>query len=97
VAEIEKSLSGITTVTTQRLVPPIANHVPHLLVFWDENRIRINRDEVTKKMAEGTPSIALGRVSGTGDRGLLISVFQLKPGEEHEVARRLSEILKGAS
>jgi D-glucosaminate-6-phosphate ammonia-lyase len=96
-SEIEKLLGGIPTVTTQRFVPPIANHVPHLLVFWDESRLRIDRDKVTKKMVEGTPSIALGRVSGTGDRGLLISVFQLKSGEEQVVARRLCEILKGAT
>jgi len=96
-AEIEKSLGGIPTVTTQKFVPPIANHVPHLLVFWDESRVRIDRDRVTKKMAEGNPSIALGRVSGTGDRGLLISVFQLKSGEEQVVARRLCEILQAAA
>jgi L-seryl-tRNA(Ser) seleniumtransferase len=95
--ELEKLLSGIPTVTTQRFVPPIANHVPHLLVFWDESRVRIDRDQVTKKMAEGNPSIALGRVSGTGDRGLLISVFQLKSGEEQVVARRLCDILQGAA
>ncbi|HET6328973.1 MAG TPA: aminotransferase class V-fold PLP-dependent enzyme [Planctomycetaceae bacterium] len=97
VSEIEKSLAGIPTVTTQQVVPPIANHVPHLLVFWDESRIRIDRDQVTKQMAAGHPSIALGRVSGTGDRGLLISVFQLKPGEEQVVARRLCEILREAA
>jgi seryl-tRNA(Sec) selenium transferase len=97
VGEIEKSLAGIPTVTTQRVVPPIANHVPHLLVFWDESRLRINRDQVTKEMAEGDLSIALGRVSGTGDRGLLISVFQLKPGEDQVVARRLCEILREAA
>jgi len=96
-SEIEKSLGGIPTVTMQRFVPPIANHVPHLLVFWDESRVRIDRDLVTKKMAEGNPSIALGRVSGTGDRGLLISVFQLKSGEEQVVARRLCDILQGAA
>jgi D-glucosaminate-6-phosphate ammonia-lyase len=96
-AEIEKTLGRIPTVTTQRFVPPIANHVPHLLVFWDESRVRINRDQVTKKMAGGNPSIALGRVSGTGDRGLLISVFQLKSGEEQVVARRLCEILQAAA
>jgi D-glucosaminate-6-phosphate ammonia-lyase len=96
-SEIEKSLRGIPTVTTQRFVPPIANHVPHLLVFWDESRIHRDRDEVTQKMAEGNPSIALGRVSGTGDRGLLVSVFQLKTGEEQVVARRLCEILKEAT
>lgn len=97
IREIEKSLSGIPTVTTQRFVPPIANQVPHLLVFWDESRVRIDRDQVTKKMANGNPSIALGRVSGTGDRGLLISVFQLKSGEEQVVARRLCDILQGAA
>jgi D-glucosaminate-6-phosphate ammonia-lyase len=97
VAEIENSLLGVPTVTTQIIVPPIANHVPHLLVFWEESRVRIDRDQVTKKMAAGDPSIALGRVSGTGDRGLLISVFQLKPGEEQVVARRLGEILRAAA
>jgi uncharacterized pyridoxal phosphate-dependent enzyme len=92
--EIEKLLGGIPTVTTQRFVPPIANHVPHLLVFWDETCIPLNHDQVTRKMAEGERPIALGRVSGTGDRGLLISVFQLKPGEELIVGNRLAEILK---
>jgi len=57
-------------------------------------RIRLDRDQVTRKMAEGERPIALGRVSGTGDRGLLISVFQLKPGEERIVGNRLAEILK---
>jgi D-glucosaminate-6-phosphate ammonia-lyase len=94
--EIEGALGGVPTVTTQRVVPAIANHVPHLLVFWDENRVRIDREQVTRKMADGNPPIALGRVSGTGDRGLLISVFQLKPGEEQVVARRLCEILGAA-
>jgi D-glucosaminate-6-phosphate ammonia-lyase len=97
VGEIEKSLAGIPTVATQRVVPPIANHVPHLLVFWDESRLRIDRDQVTKQLAAGHPSIALGRVSGIGDRGLLISVFQLGPGEEQLVARRLCEVLLGAA
>jgi uncharacterized pyridoxal phosphate-dependent enzyme len=96
VSEIEKAVAAIPTVTTQRLVPPIANRVPHLLVFWDEQCIRIDREQVTRAMSDGNPSIALGRVSGTGDRGLLISVFQLQPGEEQIVARRLREILEAA-
>jgi D-glucosaminate-6-phosphate ammonia-lyase len=94
---IEEALAGIPTLTTQRFVPPIANHVPHLLVFWDEKRVRIDREQATQKLDAGNPSIVLGRVSGTGDRGLLISVFQLKPGEERLVASRLCDILKEAS
>ena len=36
-AVIEEAVAGIPTLTLERFVPPIANHVPHLLVFWDEN------------------------------------------------------------
>lgn len=94
---IEDTLSGIPTVTTQRFVPPIANHVPHLLVHWDESQVRIDRQQVTEKLRRGDPAIALGRVRGTGDRGLLISVFMLKPGEERIVASRLHSVLTEAA
>jgi len=39
------------------------------------------------------PPIQLGRVSGTGDKGILVSVFTLQDGEEKIVAERLREIL----
>ena len=90
---IEDALQGLTTVRTERFVPPIANHVPHLVVYWDENAIKITRDEVTTKLTEGKPPIRLGRVRGTGDQGLLISVFMLKPGEVEIVARQLAAVL----
>ena len=77
---IEAAVKEIPTVKTERFVPPIANHVPHVMIFWDESRVRIDRDKVTEKLAAGDPSISLGRVRGTGDKGLLVSVFQLKPG-----------------
>jgi len=90
---IEDALQGLTTVRTERFVPPIANHVPHLVVYWDENAIKITGDEVTTKLTEGKPPIRLGRVRGTGDQGLLISVFMLKPGEVEIVARQLAAVL----
>ena len=95
-AVIEHTVKQIPTVTTRRIVPPIANHVPHVLIFWDENRVKITREQVTRKLAAGDPSIRLGRVSGTGDKGLLVSVFLLKPSEVGIVASRLREVLKEA-
>ena len=35
---------------------------------------------------DGDPPIQIGRVSGTGDRGVLISVLTLQAGEDRTVA-----------
>jgi L-seryl-tRNA(Ser) seleniumtransferase len=93
---IESAVRAIPGVTTERMVPPIANRVPHVVLLWDEARLKVTREQVTKTLAAGDPSIRLGRVAGTGDRGLLVSVFQLEPGEIEIVATRLREALEGA-
>jgi uncharacterized pyridoxal phosphate-dependent enzyme len=93
---IEGALHGLETVSTERFVPPIANHVPHLIVSWDEEQLKTTREEVTKQLAEGDPPIRLGRVRGTGDKGLLVSVFMLQPGETEVVAQRLAQALMDA-
>ena len=54
-------------------------------------------DAVTRALAEGDPPIRTGRVAGTGDKGILISVLTLQEGEERVVAGRLAEILKKAT
>jgi L-seryl-tRNA(Ser) seleniumtransferase len=94
---IEQTVRAIDTVTAERVVPPIANHVPHVLLFWDEARVRITREQVTKHLAQGDPPIVLGRVGGTGDRGLLVSVFVLQPDEVEVVATRIRDVLRAAA
>jgi L-seryl-tRNA(Ser) seleniumtransferase len=97
IAVIEQALTDIPTLRCERLVPPIANHVPHLLLTWDERRIRLTRTRFTRALFEGDPPIQIGRVSGTGDRGVLISVLTLEPGEEQIVGERIHAILSAAS
>jgi L-seryl-tRNA(Ser) seleniumtransferase len=92
---IEQALKDIPTLECQRVVPPIANHVPHLILAWDEKRLKLTRERLTRQLAAGDPPIQLGRVSGTGDKGVLISVFMLQAGEEQIVAERLRAILMG--
>src|SRR5262249_22280106 len=94
---IEKALADVPTASCERIVPPIANRVPHLILTWDEKRVKITREQLTKELAEGDQPILIGRVSGTGDKGVLISVFVLQDGEEQVVADRLQAILKKAS
>jgi L-seryl-tRNA(Ser) seleniumtransferase len=96
-AVIESAVTKVATVDCERIVPPIANHVPHLQIAWDEQRVKVTREKVTKELAAGDPSIRIGRVAGTGDKGILISVLTLQNGEERIVAARLAEILKKAA
>jgi L-seryl-tRNA(Ser) seleniumtransferase len=94
---IEKALQDVPTLQCERIVPPIANRVPHLIISWDEKRLRLTREQLTRKLAEGDPPTQLGRVSGTGDKGVLISVFMLQEGEDQVVAERLRSLLKKTS
>jgi L-seryl-tRNA(Ser) seleniumtransferase len=94
---IEAAVKDVPTVRCERIVPPVANHVPHTQMTWDETRVKVTREAVTRALADGDPPIRTGRVAGTGDKGLLISVLALQEGEERVVADRLAAILKKAA
>jgi L-seryl-tRNA(Ser) seleniumtransferase len=91
---IEDAVRAIPSVELERVVPAIANRVPHLQVAWDERRLKVTRARLTRELMEGDPPIQIGRVSGTGERGVLISVLTLQDGEERSVADRLRAILR---
>ncbi len=96
-AVIEQALRDVPTLQCERVVPPIANHVPHLILTWDEKRVKMTRERLTRELAKGDPPIQIGRVHGTGDKGVLISVFVLQDGEERIVADRLRDLLQKAA
>ncbi len=100
---IAKQLSGIPTVQTQVFIPEVANHVPHLLITYDQNRIKVTGAEVRKKMREGKPRIELNPSTGGapasaglpgGANTIVVGVWMLQPGEEMIVAKRLREVLR---
>jgi len=97
IAVIEKAVKAVPTVECERITPAIANHVPHLQIAWNEKTVKIAPAKVARELADGTPSIRVGRVSGTGDKGILFSVLTLQPGEEQIVAARVAEVLKNAA
>jgi len=103
---IAKSLSSIPTLQTQVFVPEVANHVPHLLITYDQNRVKITGAEVMQKMREGKPRIELNPSTGGapasaglpgGPNTIVVGVWMLQPGEETIVADRLREVLKEAT
>jgi L-seryl-tRNA(Ser) seleniumtransferase len=93
---IAAAVRAIPTVKLETIVPPIANCVPHLLLHWDETRLKLTPEQMKTRLAAGKPSIATARVHGTGETGFLISVFMLQHGEDEIVAARVREILEQA-
>ena len=102
---IAKSLNSIPTLQTQVFVPEVANHVPHLLITYDQNRVKITGAEVMQKMRQGKPRIELNPSTGGapasaglpgGPNTIVVGVWMLQAGEEKIVAARLQEVLKAA-
>jgi len=89
---IADSVSNVPTLTTDVEIPPIANHVPHLKIRWDQNRVKLSPLEVMKQLRDGDPSIEAN--PGTDKNALVIAVWMLQPGEAEIVARRLRAVLK---
>jgi L-seryl-tRNA(Ser) seleniumtransferase len=103
---ITAALKDIPTLKFETFVPPIANHVPHLLMRYDQARVKISPREVAKQMREGTPSIELNPATGSteGSAGIptdpykiVVGVWMLEPGEDLVVGRRLRDILRRAA
>ena len=102
---ITATLKDIPTLKSETLVPPVANHVPHLLMRYDEQRVKISPREVAKQMREGTPSIELNPATGSTEASagiprdankIVVGVWMLEPGEDLIVAERLRDILTKA-
>lgn len=95
-------LKDIPTLESKVVVPEVANHVPHLLIRYDQQRVRIAPLDVAEKLRTGNPSIELNPSTGKreGSSGLhsdentiVVGVWMLQPGEDMIVASRLREIL----
>jgi L-seryl-tRNA(Ser) seleniumtransferase len=112
-AEFRKRIDRITgllrdvpTLKAETFMPPVANHVPHLLIRYDQDRVKISPLEVAQEMRRGTPSIELNPSTGSkeGSAGMssdpnkiVVGVWMLEPGEDLVVGRRLREVLKKAT
>lgn len=97
---IQEGLSSLPFVRTRIFTPPIANHVPHLIVDIDPKQLGVTPLEVAEELRNGTPSIELNPATGTDGRGLtgtpnsiVLSTWMLEDGEERIVAARLRSAL----
>src|SRR5580704_16360686 len=103
---IAAALKDIPTLTSEMLIPPIANNVPHLVIRYDQHRVKISPKEVATQLRAGTPSIELNAATGSTQASagiprdankIVVGVWMLEPGEDVIVARRLREVLTQAT
>jgi L-seryl-tRNA(Ser) seleniumtransferase len=103
---IAQQLRNLPTVQTEIFTPPVANRVPHLLIRYDSERIRITGREVMEKLRQGKPRIELNPATGGGPASaglpggsntIVVGVWMMQPGEDRVVAQRLHDVLQEAT
>ncbi len=95
IAIINNAIKNINGVTTEIVVPPVANHTPSLEISWDISKVKLKPAALGEKLSKGSPSIEV--VSWEKDNSIKITVFMLKPGQEKIVGTRIKEELQQAS
>jgi L-seryl-tRNA(Ser) seleniumtransferase len=98
---IARMVKGIPSVTTETVVPRIANHVPHLLIRFDPSVTGVTTSEIVTVLREEQPSIELNPNTGHGpNQGipsdantLVVGVWMMQPGEDAIVGHRIRAAL----
>jgi L-seryl-tRNA(Ser) seleniumtransferase len=90
---VSREITSIPGVTTSFDVPDVANHVPHMSIFWDPRKISLIPREASSLLRKGNPSIVLG----SSEHGLGMNSFMLQPGEEKIIATQLVKLFKSHS
>jgi len=89
---VSAKVATLPSVTTTYFLPDMANHVPHLAIKWDTQRLRITPQEAAKALRHGTPSIVM--TTGEPEGALSMNSFMLQPGEDAIIADKLYQLLK---
>jgi L-seryl-tRNA(Ser) seleniumtransferase len=103
---IARQLQSLPTVQTKIFIPPVANHVSHLLITYDSGHIKITGRAVMEKLRRGRPRIELNPATGggsasaglqSGSNTIVVGVWMLQPGEDLVVGQRLHDVLQEAA
>jgi L-seryl-tRNA(Ser) seleniumtransferase len=87
---ISTEVTRVPGVTTSFSVPGVANHVPHMNIFWDPRKIAFAPRDASSTLRKGKPSIVIE----SNENGLTMNSFMLKPGEEKIIAAQLVQLFK---
>ncbi len=101
--KIADHLKDVPSLQAQIYVPEVANHVPTLLLRYDQKKVNISPWRVAEILRNGSPSIELHPATGDPEPGIpsdvntiVVGVWMLQQGQDLLVAERLHEVLVGA-
>ncbi len=94
------SVADVANLRAEIFTPPIANHVPHLMLTWQRDRLGFSAEQARQRLRDGEPSIEAVPAYSFGPSGpdeeLRFGVWMMQPGEAEIVARRLREVFRAA-
>jgi L-seryl-tRNA(Ser) seleniumtransferase len=101
---ISEHLKGIPSLHARVVIPPVANRIPHLVLTYDQAKVKIAPMAVADALRQGSPCIELNPATGhrnshgvTGDEdAIVVGVWMLQRGEDAIVAQKLREVLSKA-
>ncbi len=87
---IAKRVEKVTGARATRFVPEITNRSPQLHIGWDEDSIKIGRNQLLEELRKGNPPI---EARPWEEKELEILVWTLQPGEAEIVGERIARLL----
>jgi L-seryl-tRNA(Ser) seleniumtransferase len=92
------SVRDIEGVDVEIFIPPVANHVPHLKLTWDQEGLGVSADDIRQRLREGSVSIEAIPVysyepASKGEE-IRFGVWMMQSGEAEVVAQRLREVFQ---
>jgi L-seryl-tRNA(Ser) seleniumtransferase len=98
---ISDAVKNIPTMQCSVVIPKIANHVPHLLLKYDPEKVGVTVPQVQERLRAQKPPIELNPNTGhkpnqgipSDANTLVVCVWMLQPGEPEIVGRRIRAAL----
>ncbi len=99
---ISRAVKDIPTLKAEVFIPPIANHVPHLILAYDPQTVGITPKQVQERLRAQAPRIELNPATGatsgrlgphSNENTIVVGTWMMQPGEAEIVGRRLHEVL----
>jgi uncharacterized pyridoxal phosphate-dependent enzyme len=96
---VSRKVCTLQGVSTSYFVPDVANHVPHMEIQWDPQRVKISPKDALTTLRQSKPSIVLANSEKHGEPrpGITMNSFMLQPGEDAIIADKLYDLLKSHS
>ncbi len=92
------SVRDIQALDVEIFIPPIANHVPHLKLTWNQEDLGLSADCIRQQLRDGNVSIEAIPIYSYEPSGyreeIRFGVWMMLPGETEIVAQRLREIFR---